>query len=462
MFNKNSSVKSIFIVSVAFLVSSYEAAFAASDTAIMQLVPVVADKQGPVLPIQHWQTQNGASVYFVPEHQLPILDIEVLFNAGSAQEGANFGLANFTNSMIGQGARDLTADQIANRFDSLGAQFAASSGRDMAQISLRSLTEPTVLDQSLQTFTQVITQPNFATNSFGRVKNQLLQALLQEQQTPSDIADNAFYSAVYGNYPYGHSPLGTSAKIKRFTPNSLIAFYRKFYVGSNATVSIVGDISQEQAVNIAKQIVGGLPTGTSAPSLTNATYAPKEKNITIPYPSTQTFIRIGQLGISRTDPNYFPLYVGNYVLGGGVLVSRLFKEVRDQRGLTYNVTSYFIPMKTDGPFIASLQSRTSKSTEAIQVTQQVIQSFIDKGPTQAELDAAKQNIIGGFPLLLNSNAGIVDLVAMLGFYKLPLNYLDTYRTNIAAVTQSQIKEAFSKQLDPKNMVVVAVGANNGA
>ncbi len=222
MFNKKSL--SLLITTVAFILSPFEPLLAGSDTDIMELVPVSANKQGPVLAIQHWDTPNGASVYFVPEHQLPILDIEVLFNAGSAQDGANFGLANFTNEMIGEGAQDLTADQIADRFDSLGAQFSTNCGRDMAQISLRTLTNPEVLDSSLQTFTQVITQPNFASQSFGRVKNQLLQALLQEQQTPSDIADNAFYSALYGNYPYAHPPLGTPTVIKRLTPNSLINF----------------------------------------------------------------------------------------------------------------------------------------------------------------------------------------------------------------------------------------------
>jgi zinc protease len=458
MFNKKSVT--LLVAGLSLFMVQTMSAYATTDTTIQELVPVSANKPGPVLPIQHWTTSNGANIYFVPEHQLPILDIEILFNAGSAQDGNDYGVANFTNAMIGQGAQDLTADQIADRFDSLGAQFDTNCGRDAAQISLRTLTDPRVLDSALQTFTQVLTQPNFGTKNFTRVKNQLLQAVLQEQQTPSDLADDAFYNAIYGKYPYAHEPLGTTESVKRLTPNSLISFYRRYYVGSNATISIVGDISQDQAIEIAKQVIGGLPTGTSSAPLKSPKYEPKQQNINIPYPSTQTYIRIGELGISRNDPNYFPLYVGNYVLGGGVLVSRLFNEVRDQRGLTYNVTSYFIPMQQRGPFIASLQSRNSKGAEAIQVTRDVIQRFISNGPTDQELTSAKQNIIGGFPLLLNSNANIVDLVAMIGFYKLPLNYLDTYRANIAAVTREQVQQAFSQQLNPQNMVVVTVGPSN--
>ncbi|MBY0378395.1 MAG: insulinase family protein, partial [Gammaproteobacteria bacterium] len=311
MFNKLMRLSTTCLI---VFVSCMSNSFAA-DTDIMQLVPISTDKPGPVLPIQHWVTKNGANVYFVPEHQLPILDIEILFNAGSAQDGNDDGVANFTSTMIGQGAQNLTADEIADRFDSLGAIFATNCSRDAAQVSLRTLITPGVVEPALQLFTQVLTQPNFAEKSFGRVKNQLLQSVMQEQQTPSDLADNAFYAAVYGNYPYAHPPLGSADSIKRLTPNSLISFYRKFYVGANTTIAIVGDIDQAQALKIAKQIVGGLPKGTAVPTLSLPIYQPTEKNIAINYPSTQTYIRIGQLGISRTDPNYFPLYVGNYVLG---------------------------------------------------------------------------------------------------------------------------------------------------
>lgn len=432
----------------------------ADETKITEVVPIDTTKTGPVLPIQHWTTANGANIYFVAEPQLPIVDIEVLFNAGSAQDGPNFGVANFTNTMLGEGAQDLTADQIAERFDSLGAQFSTNCGRDAAQISLRTLTDPTILEPALTTFTQVLTQPNFSDHSFNRVKNQLLQAILQEQQTPSDLADNAFYNALYGNYPYGHDPMGTLTSVKRLTPNSLISFYRKNYVGSNATVAIVGNISEDQAITIAKQIIGGLPTGTQAPKLSPYNYQAQPQSIKIDYPSTQTYIRIGELGITRNNPQYFPLYVGNYILGGGVLVSRLFKEVRDERGLTYNISSIFIPMQQAGPFITALQSRNNKSSEAIDITQDVIQKFIQQGPSDEELIAAKENIIGGFPLLLNSNASIVDLVAMIGFYNLPLNYLDTYRDNVAKVTNKEIQRAFKEQITPQNMIVVTVGSTN--
>lgn len=421
-----------------------------------------AETTTSVLPIQHWTTANGANVYFVAERQLPMIDIEVIFNAGSAQDGADYGVANFTNAMLGEGAQNLTADEIAERFDSLGAQFNGSCSRDMAAISLRSLTDPNLLNPALDTFKQVLTQPNFATKNFNRVKNQLLQALLEKQQTPSALADEAFFNAIYGNYPYAHYPLGTADTLKRFTPNSLVTFYREHYVGTNATVVIVGDIEKAQATKIAEHLVGGLPKGRVIAATPEPIYQPANKKINIDYPSTQTYIRIGEIGVNRNNPAYFPLYVGNYVLGGGVLVSRLFKSVRDERGLTYNVTSSFVPLKDRGPFVTALQSNNETSNEAIKVTQDVISQFITNGPTEDELQSAKKNILGSFALIMSSNSNIVDIVATIGFYKLPLNYLDTYRGKITNITREQIQQAFSQQLHPQDMVIVTVGPEQHA
>ena len=428
--------------------------FLSSQTATALTLPATT---APVLPIEHWVLSNGANVYFVPEHQLPMVDMEVLFNAGSAQDADHFGVANFTNSMIGEGAQDLSADEIANIFDSLGALFDTNCARDTAQLSLRTLTDPPILEKASNTFAHILTQPSFGTANFSRVKNQLLQAILEEEQTPSVLADNAFYSAIYGTHPYAHDPLGNTATVKRLTPNDLMTFYRSHYVGMNATVAIVGDLSSKQALKLSKKIVGDLPAGTLPAPLPALEPLSQQTPIHIDYPSTQTFIRIGQLGIQRNDPAYFSLYVGNYILGGGQLVSQLFKTVRDQHGLTYNINSYFIPMQEQGPFITALQTRNNNTREAITLTKEVIQHFIAQGPSTDELTAAKKNITGGFPLLFSSNANIVDLVALIGFYHLPLTYLDDYRDRINAVTSEDVKTAFNQQLNVDKMSIVTVG-----
>jgi len=410
-----------------------------------------------VLTIQHWQTNNNANVYFVNLPELPIIDIDVIFNAGSAYDDKKYGLANLTNTMIGQSARQLSADQIAENFDNVAADFDVSAHRDSATIHLRSLTKPELLQPALKTFTTVVAEPSFDSKSFKRVKNQTLQAILQEEQTPSAIADNLFFNAVYNGYPYAHPTIGDTNTVKKLTPEDLLAFYKKYYVGSNTTIVIVGDVTHIQAEQIANQITKKMPKGKPIAKLTTPSYQPKQKIIHGDYPASQTYIRMGQLGISRNNKDYFPLYVGNYILGGGVLVSRLFKEVRETKGLTYNVYSYFLPMKQKGPFLVSLQTRTNVTNQAISLIKQQVQDFNNKGPSATELTAAKQNIIGGFPLLLDSNEAILSQVANIAFYGLPLTYLDTYRDNINNVSIDDIKNAFNQYVNVNDMVVVTVG-----
>lgn len=425
--------------------------------ALTMSASIYASDTPSVLPIQHWQTNNGANVYFVDLPELPIVDIDIIFKAGSAYDGKEYGVASLTNQMLGQSARNLSADQIAENFDNVAAQFDTDARRDSATIHLRSLTKPDLLQPALQTFTTVITEPNFDSKSFKRVKDQTLQAILQQEQTPSTIADNVFFQAIYDNYPYAHATIGDTQTVKKLTPENLLAFYKNYYVGSNATIVIVGDVRRNQAEQIANQIINKLPKGKPSTDLGTPKYQPKERDIHVNYPASQTYIRIGEIGISRDNKDYIPLYVGNYVLGGGVLVSRLFKEVREEKGLTYNIYSFFIPLQQKGPFLVTLQTRTKATNEAIALIKQQLSDFLNNGPSASELTAAKQNIIGGFPLLLDSNDAILSQVANIGFYNLPLNYLDTYRDNVNNVSIDDIKNAFNRHVNLNNMVVVTVG-----
>jgi len=168
-------------------------------------------------------------------------------------------------------------------------------------------------------------------------------------------------------------------------------------------------------------------------------------------------VLIGLPALKRGDPDYFPLLVGNYSLGGGGFVSRLMKEVREKRGYAYGVQSYFLTMVQPGPFQIGLQTKKAQTNEALKVTRDVLDNFLAEGPSEAELVAAKQNLIGSFPLRLDSNRKILDNVAMIGFYGLPLDYLDRYAENVEQVTAAEIKAAFARHVKAENMVTVVVG-----
>jgi zinc protease len=410
----------------------------------------------PVLNIQHFTTKNGARVLFMQTNELPMVDIAVTFNAGSARDGNDLGIAQFTNAMLEEGTKTLTADQIASQFDAVGAKFGAAVNRDMAQVQLRTLTDAKFLDPAINTFALVISEPKFARSAFKRVQKQILSAIAQEQQQPLIIAKNTFYKELYGNSPYAHAILGTAESIKSLRPKDLQSFYKKYYVAKNANISIVGDLSLLQAENIVNRITNNLPQGQAAAKLNPAAVTPvKVKHIN--FPSAQTNILIGQIGIARSDPDYFPLLVGNYILGQSPLTSKLFQEVRNKQGLAYSVGSAFVPLQVPGPFAIILQTRTAKADQAIKISQQTLMKFITQGPTQKLLQAAKQSIIGHFPLELASNGKILAYLNLIGFYNLPLNYLDTYRSKISAVTLKQIQQTFQNHIHPKKLTIITVG-----
>lgn len=410
--------------------------------------------------IQHWLTGNGARVYFVPAPEVPMVDIRIAFDAGSARDGNKPGLAKFTSGMLEEGAGALDANAIAERFDSLGAKFSAGSQRDMAIASLRSLTEPTLLEPALQTFALLISQPSFPKNALERVRRQMLTGLQHEEQNPGRIASRAFYRELYGEHPYGIPPSGTNDSVRAISRKDLQDFYRRYYVGRNAVIAIVGAVSREKAERLAETAIGGLDEGSVASPLPPVPDLAKAEQQHIDHPSSQTHVLMGQPGIRRGDADYFPLYVGNHILGGSGLVSRISEEVREKRGLSYSAYSYFVPMRREGPFTLGLQTANNNRDEALAVLRQTLSRFVEGGPTEEELLAAKKNITGGFPLKIDSNSDILDYISMIGFYGLPLDYLDTFNSRIEALTASQIRDAFTRRIHPDKMITVTVGGKS--
>ena len=409
--------------------------------------------------IKHWNLDNGARVLFVESHEIPMVQITAVFDAGAARDTSDkSGLATLTNRLLREGADGLNADQIADAFEDKGADFATDAQRDMAIASLRSLSDRDLLMPSVKLFAQLLAAPVFPQDSLERERQRALVGLQQSAQSPADVANKTFYRVLYGNHPYAHQPDGDAAGLKAIVRDDLIAFHSRHYVGTNVVLAIVGDVSVREARRIARHVVGGLPAGEQVamlPPIPEATAGGKPQRIS--FPSLQSHILMGTPGITRSDPDYFPLYVGNYILGGSGLVSRLSEEVREKRGLAYSVYSYFTPMRERGPFFMGLQTRNDESARALQVMRETLEKFVVDGPTEKELEAAKKNLTGGFPLRLDSNSKIADNLAVIGFYDLPLDYLDTYISRVEAVTATQVHEAFLRRIHPSRMVTVIVG-----
>ncbi|HQS37858.1 MAG TPA: pitrilysin family protein, partial [Methylotenera sp.] len=291
-------------------------------------------------------------------------------------------------------------------------------------------------------------------------KARIMSGLQEAATQPESISNKAFMKALYGSHPYSLDENGEEATVSQINRADLLAFYNRYYAAKGAVVAIIGDLSREQANQIADNITAGLPKADAVPPLPAVSLPSQALEQRIAHPASQSHILLGYPGIKRGDPDLFPLYVGNYVLGGGGFVSRLTEEVREKRGLVYSVYSYFMPMAETGPFQVGLQTKKEQAEDALKLVKQTLDNFIKNGITEAELKAAKANIIGGFPMRIDSNNKILDYLAVIGFYKLPLNYLDEYNKNVEKVTVAQIKDAFSRRLKTENFATIIVGDPN--
>ncbi|MGI9211812.1 MAG: M16 family metallopeptidase, partial [Methylococcaceae bacterium] len=317
--------------------------------------------------IDHWTSPKGIQVFHVPTPGLPLVDIRVVFDAGSARDGQQFGLAAMTSALLDTGAGDWNADAIAGRLDGVGAQLGTGVSRDMAWLSLRSLSLPDQLEVALETAEAILTKPRFDQADFDRERQRALVAIQQRGESPDELAEIAFDKLLYGDHPYAHPENGFSDTLNGLSLEDLIRFHQRYYTIGNALVVVVGDATHADAERMAERLLGGLPVGEAPaplPEPSPKTTATTEKTV---YPSEQTHVLIGTLGLKVNDPDYFPLYVGNHILGGSGLVSLISEAVREKRGLSYSAHSYFYPHRQAGPWKIGLQTRNEKAREALQV-----------------------------------------------------------------------------------------------
>lgn len=406
--------------------------------------------------IQHWQAASGARVYFVEDHNLPMLDVAVSFPAGSAyDDAAKKGVAGLTHGLLDLGVQGMSEDDIARKLADVGARVGSRFDADRSAVTLRTLSSASEREVALDILARVLQQPLFPQEVLVREKARLIASLREAETKPEFLAEKAFSKSVFGTHPYGWQP--EVADIEKVKRADLLEFFRSHYGAKDAVVALMGDVTRQQAEAIAQQLTAQLPQSGGVAPVPAVASLESPSELRIPHPASQSHILIGAPGIARNDPDYFNLYVGNYILGGGGFVSRLMNEVREKRGMAYSVYSYFMPMQQPGAFQIGLQTKNAQVDEALQVVRKTVRDFVEKGVTEAELRAAKQNIVGGFPLRIDSNRKILEYLSVIGFYDLPLTYLDEFQGRIEQVSTRSIHEAFRRRIDPDAMATVIVG-----
>src|SRR6185369_8350510 len=364
------------------------------------------------IPIQHWTQPSGAGVFLVESPAIPMVDVQIDFDAGSRRDPADkAGLAQVTAGMTSKGIQAanpasggpydaaLDENQVSEAWADLGAGFGAGASSDRMSFSLRSLTYPDLLPKATQLAARQLADPAFPDAVWQRERQRLAASIREANTRPATVAGHAYAPAVYGTHPYGYEM--TEESLARIGVQDMMQIYRRLIQPCRAKVSIVGAVTRAQADALVTALLSRLATGAAGcePLPPVAEVAPLAAPVLreIPFASAQAHVLIGQPGYKRNDPDYFALLVGNYVLGGGGFSSRLTDEVREKRGLTYGVDSYFAPSKQPGPFGIGLQTKKEQTNEALALVRQVLARYVAQGPTDAELKAAKDNLINGFP-----------------------------------------------------------------
>jgi zinc protease len=409
------------------------------------------------LPIQHWTTSSGARVYFVESRSIPMLDINVDFDAGGRRVPADkAGLGGLTHALLKAGSAARSEEETSRRIADVGAQLGGNVDRDRAGLSLRTLSSERERAQAIATLAEILQTPAFPDAAFAREKARLVDTVKEDETKPDAIASKAFYRLLYGAHPYATAP--TPETVLRIGRADVEGFYRANYVAERAVVTILGDADRALAERIAEELTAGLPRATGAPVPLPPVEQPRGEVMRIAHPASQSHILLGLPAMTRNDPDYFPLLVGNYILGGGGFVSRLYLEVREKRGYAYSVYSYFQPLAQEGPFQVGLQTKKEQAEEALARVRAVLDEFLARGPGAAELKAARQNLVGGFALRIDSNRKLLDQVALIGYYGLPLNWLDDFTARVEKVSVADVRAAFARRVRPDHLVTVVVGS----
>ena len=412
--------------------------------------------------IQHWKTQNGAAVYFVPSNDLPMVDVRIVFDAGSARDTENkkalSGTALMTNGLLAEGAAGDNAQRLAEKFEAVGAAFGNGALKDMAWLSVRSLRDDKYLQPALINLKNILSFPDFNESAFKRELERLKISVKAGKQSPGNIASLRFFKELYGSHPYAQPSSGTEESLQQLKLKHLKTFYKKYYVANNAVIAIVGQLTTDEAKKVAADLVADLSAGEHAKPLPAVKALTEAKTIHIDFPSRQSTVLMGQVGMARGDADYYALYLANHAFGGSGFGSRLMEEVREKRGLAYSTYSYFSLMRAAGPFQIGLKTRNDQLDEALKIIREELNKYITNGPHKDELQDSLKNITGGFPLRIDSNKKIAEYLSVIGFYNLPLDYLDAFVGQVNAQTKVKVDDALKRRMHADKMLTVIVGS----
>ena len=411
------------------------------------------------LDIQRWRTAEGATVLLVERHENPIVDISVQFPAAGSiadSQGKN-GLADFAAGLLTNGTQKYDEENFNKRINDLAAQLGSDNDRESSSLTLRSLSRPATLRQAGELMQQALSQPRYDAEVFRRTRQQAELALRQNESQPGYIAMRESVKLDYPQHPYSAAAYTSVQSLQAVSLDDVKTFHRNQYAKEGAVVALVGDLNRQQADRLVGNLLKGLPEKAQTAAKVPPVNEQAGRRTNIPFASEQAQVVMSMPLISRNDPDYYALVAGNYILGGGGFDSRLMKTLRDEHGYVYGVSSNLMPQREKGRFVIQFATQKSQAPKALEAAETVLRRFIAEGPTEAELQQAKDNIIGSFPLRFDTNQKLLGYLGMIGLYDLPSDWMEQYPKKIEALTVDDVKKAWQRRVKPENLNTVVVG-----
>lgn len=411
------------------------------------------------IPIKEVTSPGGITAWLVEDHNIPFIALEIQFRGGTSLEAPEKrGAVNLMTATLEEGAGEMDSRGFAEARDALAASFSFNSGSDSVGVSAKFLTENR--DQAIDLLREALVNPRFDQDAVDRVREQVLSNLRSDQKDPGTIASETFDKLAFGDHPYSSSGDGTIATVAALTRDDVVDAHRAALARDRVFVAAAGDITAEELGAILDRLLGDLPaSGAPQPGAAPWLLPP---GVTVQdFPSPQSTVFFGQLGIPRDDPDFFPAFVLNEVIGGGRFTARLMSEVREKRGLTYGIGTYIVNMDHADMILGQFSASNDKVAEAVDVVKAEWGRIVSEGVTPEELEATKTYLTGSYPLRFDGNGPIASILVGMQMDGMPIDYVTTRNAKVEAVTMEDIKRVAARLFRPDELHFVVVGQPAG-
>jgi len=423
--------------------------------ACLAITAVTSTTSHAAAKIQHLISPGGIEAWFVQDATVPLVAMEFGMSGGAAQDPADkSGVGNMVASLIDEGSGDLDSKTFHERLDRRAIELSFSATRDYFRGSLRMLKDNK--DEAFDLLRMSLTSPHFDSADVERIRAQILSGLRRDTSNPSALASRKFLQIAFGDHPYGRQSNGTLESVPNITIADLKDYVRRVLAKENLKIAVVGDIDAASLGKLLDRTFGALPAKANLAPVpeVEATRPPQREFIPLDVP--QTVVTFGGPGIKRNDPNFMAAYVVNHILGGGALSSRLYREVREKRGLAYSVYDTLLWMDHSALFFGNTATRADRAGETVDAVNREVRRMAEVGPTQQELDEAKSYLKGSRMLSLDTSSKLASAMLQYQLDHLPIDYFEKRNAAVEAVTLEDARQA-AQRLWGHGLLTVIVG-----